>query len=57
MRPTKDRLLEVVTYVVPGSDDVTYTHAVFGQRFLPIRKLPKVEKVLRGALRPRGTRR
>ena len=24
---------------------------------LPIHKLPKVEKVLRGALRPRGTRR
>lgn len=57
MRPTKDRLLEVVTYVVPGSDDVTYIHAVFGQCFLPIRKLPKVEKVLRGALWPRGTRR
>jgi hypothetical protein len=57
MRPTKHRLLEVVTYVVPGSDDVTYTHAVVGQRFLPIRKLPRVEKVLRGAPQPGGTRR
>jgi hypothetical protein len=28
-----DRLLEVVTFVVPGSDDVTYTHAVFAQCF------------------------
>ena len=45
MRPTKDRLLEVITYVVPGSDDVTYTHAVFAQYFLPIRKLPKAARV------------
>jgi replication initiator protein len=44
MRPSKDRLLEVVTFVVPGSDDVTYTHAVFAQCFLPLRKLPKVQK-------------
>ncbi len=44
MKPTKDRLLEVVTSVVPGSDDVTYTHAVFAQCFLPLRKLPKVQK-------------
>ena len=44
MRPTKDRLLEMVTCVVPGSDDVTYTHAVFAQCFLPLRKLPKVQK-------------
>ena len=44
MRPTKDRLLETVTCVVPGSDDVTYTHAVFAQCFLPLRKLPKVQK-------------
>lgn len=45
MRPTKDRLLEVVTCVEPGSEDVTYTHAVFAQCFLPLRKLPKVQKV------------
>lgn len=44
MKPTKDRLLEVVTCVLPGSDDVTYTHAVFAQCFLPLRKLPKVQK-------------
>jgi Plasmid encoded RepA protein len=44
MRPSKDRLLEVVSSVVPGSDDVTYTHAVFAQCFLPLRKLPKVQK-------------
>jgi hypothetical protein len=44
MRPSKDRLLEVVTFVVPGSDDVTYTHAVFAQCFLPLRKLPNGEK-------------
>ena len=44
MRPSKDRLLEVVSCVVPGSDDVTYTHAVFAQCFLPLRKLPKVQK-------------
>src|SRR5512132_1245803 len=44
MRPTKDRLLETVTFVVPGSDDVTFTHAVFAQCFLPLRKLPKVQK-------------
>ena len=31
MKPSKDRLLETVTFVVPGSDDVTYTHAVFAQ--------------------------
>ena len=45
MKPSKDRLLETVTCVVPGSDDVTYTHAVFAQCFLPLRKLPKVQKV------------
>lgn len=39
MRPSKDRLLELVAFVEPGSDDVTYTHAVFAQCFLPIRKL------------------
>src|SRR5512132_284121 len=44
MRPSKDRLLEVVSCVVPGSDDVTYTHAVFAQCFLPLRKLPKAQK-------------
>ena len=44
MKPSKDRLLETVTFVVPGSDDVTYTHAVFAQCFLPLRKLPKVQK-------------
>jgi hypothetical protein len=38
--PTKDRLREVVTFIEPGNDDVTYTHAVFAQCFLPIRKLP-----------------
>jgi Plasmid encoded RepA protein len=45
MRPSKERLLEVVTYVEPGSDDVTFTHAVFAQCFLPIRKLPKSQKL------------
>ena len=40
MKPSKDRLLELVSFVEPGSDDVTYTHAVFAQCFLPIRKLP-----------------
>jgi Plasmid encoded RepA protein len=45
MRPSKERLLEVVTYVEPGSDDVTFTHAVFAQCFLPIRKLPKAQKL------------
>ncbi|MGZ9084835.1 MAG: replication protein RepA, partial [Rhodoplanes sp.] len=44
MRPSKDRLLELVDVVEPGSDDVTYTHAVFAQCFLPLRKLPKVQK-------------
>src|SRR5512132_1943947 len=44
MKPIKDRLLEAVTFIVPGSDDVTYTHAVFAQCFLPLRKLPKVQK-------------
>lgn len=39
MKASKDRLLELVTFVEPGSDDVTYTHAVFAQCFLPIRKL------------------
>jgi hypothetical protein len=45
MRPSKERLLEVVTCVEPGSDDVTFTHAVFAQCFLPIRKLPKSQKL------------
>jgi hypothetical protein len=36
---SKDRLLELVAFVEPGSDDVTYTHAVFAQCFLPLRKL------------------
>jgi hypothetical protein len=45
MRASKERLLEVVTYVEPGSDDVTFTHAVFAQCFLPIRKLPKSQKL------------
>lgn len=45
MKPTKDRLHELVTCVVPGSDDVTFTHAVFAQCFLPLRKLPKVQKL------------
>ena len=40
MKPSKDRLLELVSFVEPGSDDVTYTHAVFAQCFLPIRRLP-----------------
>jgi hypothetical protein len=40
MKPAKDRLLELVAFVEPGSDDVTYTHAVFAQCFLPIRRLP-----------------
>lgn len=44
VRPSKDRLLEVVTYVEPGSDDVTFTHAVMAQCFLPIRKLAAGEK-------------
>jgi Plasmid encoded RepA protein len=44
VRPSKDRLLEVVKYVEPGSDDVTFTHAVMAQCFLPIRKLPTGEK-------------
>jgi hypothetical protein len=44
VRPSKDRLLEVVTYVEPGSDDVTFTHAVMAQCFLPIRKLPAEQK-------------
>lgn len=39
MKPSKDRLLELVSLVEPGSDDVTYTHAVFAQCFLPIRSL------------------
>jgi Plasmid encoded RepA protein len=40
MKLAKDRLLELVAFVEPGSDDVTYTHAVFAQCFLPIRRLP-----------------
>ena len=44
MRPSKDRLLQVVTCVEPGSDDVTFTHAVMAQCFLPLRKLPAGEK-------------
>lgn len=40
----KDRLHELVAFVEPGSDDVTYTHAVFAQCFLPIRRLPKDAK-------------
>jgi hypothetical protein len=43
--PSKDRLLEVVTCVEPGSDDVTFTHAVFAQCFLPLRKLPKTQRL------------
>ena len=57
MRPSKDRLLEVVTYVEPGSDDVTYTHAVFAQCFLPHPKASEGAEALRGAPRPRGARR
>ena len=37
--------MELVAVVEPGSDDVTYTHAVFAQCFLPLRKLPTVQKV------------
>lgn len=44
MRLSKDRLLEAVTYVEPGSDDVTFTHAVMAQCFLPVRRLPPGEK-------------
>ena len=40
MKPPKDRLLELVSLVEPGSDDVTFTHAVFAQCFLPLRRLP-----------------
>ena len=40
MKPSKERLLELVAFIEPGSDDVTYTHAVFAQCFLPIRRLP-----------------
>lgn len=44
MRTGKDRLLELVAFVEPGSDDVTYTHAVFAQCFLPIRRLAPDDK-------------
>ena len=40
MKLTKHRLLDLVSLVEPGSDDVTYTHAVFAQCFLPLRRLP-----------------
>lgn len=40
MKLAKNRLLELVAFVEPGSDGVTYTHAVFAQCFLPIRRLP-----------------
>ena len=44
MRTGKDRLHELVVFVEPGSDDVTYTHAVFAQCFLPIRRLAPGDK-------------
>ena len=44
MRTGKDRLHELVAFVEPGSDDVTYTHAVFAQCFLPIRRLAPDDK-------------
>jgi hypothetical protein len=44
VKPPKDRLLDMVTHIVPGSDDVTFTHAVFAQCFLPLRKLPNDQK-------------
>ncbi len=45
MRASKGKLHELVAFVEPGSDDVvTYTHAVFAQCFLPIRRLPKDNK-------------
>lgn len=40
MKLAKDQLRDLVAFVEPGSDDVTYTHAVFAQCFLPIRRLP-----------------
>lgn len=43
-RLSKGRLHELVSYVEPGSDDVTYTHAVLAQCLLPLRRLPKVQK-------------
>jgi hypothetical protein len=39
MKLAKHRLLDLVSLVEPGSDDVTYTHAVFAQCFLPLRRL------------------
>lgn len=44
MRTGKDRLHELVAFVEPGSDDVTFTHAVFAQCFLPIRRLASGDK-------------
>jgi hypothetical protein len=44
MRTGKERLHELVAFVEPGSDDVTYTHAVFAQCFLPIRRLAPGDK-------------
>ena len=44
MKLPKDRLLELVACVEPGSDDITYTHAVFAQCFLPLRRLPAANK-------------
>jgi hypothetical protein len=40
MKLGKDRLHELVAFVEPGSDDITYTHAVFAQCFLPLRRIP-----------------
>ena len=39
LRPVKNELLHMVNYIVPSSDDVTYTHAVFAQCFLPLRRI------------------
>ena len=39
MRPQKEELRDMVNYIVPSSDDVTYTHAVFAQCFLPLRRI------------------
>ena len=44
MKLAKHRLLDLVSLVEAGSDDVTYTHAVFAQCFLPLRKLPAEQK-------------
>lgn len=44
MRPSHEELLELVRFVEPGSDDVTFTHAVFAQCFLPLRRLGETVK-------------